>query len=148
MNETELAAVNALEMTQLDLSIYTYTVHFDRAATFIMSRVLTKYQTNHAVGGNPIQASVAATVRAYYGVSGATNRSNDAKELLDAVVKGIYWATHPVNEALLLPSVIHNTKIEDAYVPRDGPAPQYLLTEEYFDIRACYSTKSCDNMCA
>lgn len=136
MNETELAAVDNMDLTPLDLSIYTNTVHFDRAATFIMSRVHTKYQTNHAVGGNPIQASVAASVRAYYEVSGATSRSNDAKELLDAVVKGIYWATHPVNEALLLPSVIRNTRIDGAYVPRDGPAPQYLPTEEYFDIRA------------
>ncbi|KAI6245263.1 hypothetical protein HI914_06759 [Erysiphe necator] len=136
MNETELAAVAAIELTPLDLSVYTNTVHFDRAATFIMSRVHTKYQTNHAVGGTAIQASIAATVRAYYGVSNATNRSNDAKELLEAVVKGIYWATHPVNEALLLPAEIRNTKIEAAYVPREGPAPQYLPSEEYFDIRA------------
>ncbi|KAI6251193.1 hypothetical protein HI914_00427 [Erysiphe necator] len=136
MNEAELAAVTAIELTPLDQSVYTNTVHFDRAATFIMSRVHTKYQTNHAVGGNPIQASIAATVRAYYGVSSATNRSDDAKEHLEAVVKGIYWVTHPVNEALLLPAVIRNTKIEAAYVPREGPAPQYLPSEEYFDIRA------------
>ncbi|KAI6244784.1 hypothetical protein HI914_07103, partial [Erysiphe necator] len=82
MNETELAAVAAIELTPLDHSV------------------------------------------------------NYAKELLEAVVKGIYWVTHPVNEALLLPAVIRNTKIEAAYVPREGPAPQYLPSEEYFDILA------------
>ncbi|KAI6249787.1 hypothetical protein HI914_01875 [Erysiphe necator] len=136
MTDVEVAAVNNMEITPLDLSIYTNTVHFDRAATFIVSRVHTKYQTKHVVGGSPIQASIAASIRAYYGVSANTGKNTDAKELLDAVVKGVYWATHPINEALLLPSVIRNTRIEGAYVPRNGPEPQYLPTVEYFDIRA------------
>lgn len=136
MTETEKRLTREYAITADDRDLFTNTMHFDRAATFLMSRVHTKYQTNHAVGGNPVQASIAASIRAYYGLTPGMAKTSEGQMLMAAVVRGIYWCTHPANEALLLPSVIKNTKIKGAYVPRAGPLPCYLPAEEYFDIRA------------
>lgn len=71
----------------------------------------------------------------YYCLTPTVAKGGEGKALMDAVVRGIYWATHPVNEALLLPSVVRNTHIHGAYIPKASLPPEYLPKEEYFDIR-------------
>ncbi|POS85196.1 hypothetical protein EPUL_003123, partial [Erysiphe pulchra] len=48
MTDTEKKTVANSTITADDTAIYNNTMHFDRAATFIMSRVHTKYLANHA----------------------------------------------------------------------------------------------------
>lgn len=108
----------------------------NRAATFILARMHTKYQTNHAIGGTPMQASMASSVRAFYSVSPTAARSAGASAQIKAISDILYWAVHPANETLLLPTVIRNTKITSTEVHRNGPVPELLMVEEYFEIRA------------
>jgi hypothetical protein len=108
----------------------------NRAATFILARMHTKYQTNHAIGGTPMQASVASAVRAFYSVSPGSARSPSAREQVSCISDCLYWAVHPANETLLIPTVIANSKIEHSTIHHYGPAPSLLAVEEYFQIRA------------
>jgi hypothetical protein len=108
----------------------------NRAATFILARMHTKYQTNHAIGGSPMQASMASSVRAFYQVSAGTAEQAAAKEKVDYIAKCLYWALHPLNETLLIPAVIQNSRITESSVHKFGPKPTTIATEEYFNIRA------------
>lgn len=108
----------------------------NRAATFILARMHTKYQTNHALGGTPMQASMASSVRAFYQVSPSAARSVQAQSQIRAIYEAIYWAVHPANETLLIPCVIQNTQIDKCRIHMHGPEPQFLAVEEYFQIRA------------
>jgi len=108
----------------------------NRAATFILARMHTKYQTNHAIGGSPMQASMASSVRAFYQVSAGTAEQAAAKEKVDHIAKCLYWALHPLNETLLIPAVIQNSRIKQSSVHKLGPKPTTIATEEYFNIRA------------
>jgi len=106
----------------------------NRAATFIMARMHTKYQTNHVVGGTPMQASIASAAKAFYQVGVA--KSTEAQQRARAVAAVLHWALHPLNECLLIPLVIRNSRIASASVHRNGPEPIELALDEYFDIRA------------
>lgn len=106
----------------------------NRAATFIAARMHTKYQTNHVVGGTPMQASIAAAAKAFYGIGVA--RSTEAQQKSRAVAAVLHWALHPLNEKLLIPLVIKNSRISEASVHARGPNPVELVLDEYFDIRS------------
>jgi hypothetical protein len=108
----------------------------NRAATFILARMHTKYQTNHAIGGTPMQASMASSVRAFYQVSEAEKSPQPTKDKTRFIASALYWALHPLNETLLIPHVIKNSKITSTLVHSDGPIPTPLVVEEYFNIRA------------
>lgn len=110
------------------------TERINRAATFIAARMHTKYQTNHVVGGTPMQASMASAAKAFYQVG--VGKSTEAIQRAKAVAAVMHWALHPLNETLLIPLVIHNSRIQRSYVHREGPEPQELALDEYFDIRA------------
>lgn len=108
----------------------------NRAATYLLARMHTKYQTNHAIGGNPMQASMASAVRAHFGLSPSNTRENSKKQQLEFLATCLYWSTHPANECLLIPMVIQNTKINTATVHAHGPEPITVVVDEYFQIRA------------
>jgi len=108
----------------------------NRAATFILARMHTKYQTNHVLGGSPMQASVASAVRAFYGISPGVDRDATARAKCDAVANMLHWALHPANERLLIPAVIDGSFITSARVHAHGPKVTALGKEEYFAIRA------------
>jgi hypothetical protein len=134
---TQASAAQMIAMRQLNEELATDVITKDRinrAATFILARMHTKYQTNHVVGGNPMQASMLSAARAYYEVSSASNV--EARSRMNAVAGALHWVTHPLNERLLIPCVIKNSHITKAFVPSSGPTPQILQVEEYFHIRA------------
>jgi len=108
----------------------------NRAATFILARMHTKYQTNHAIGGTPMQASIASSVRAFYGVSPSSAKSASAQAQVQVISDCLYWAVHPANETLLIPAVIQNSKITKTPIHANGPRPEMMAVEEYFQIRA------------
>jgi len=106
----------------------------NRAATYIGARMHTKYQTNHVTGGFPMQASMASVTKAFYGIG--VSKSNEAIQRSRAVSAVLHWALHPLNECLLIPLVVRNSRIDYAYVHANGPEPEEILLDEYFDIRA------------
>lgn len=106
----------------------------NRAATYIGARMHTKYQTNHVTGGYPMQASMASVTKAFYGIGVA--KSNEAVQKSRAISAVLHWALHPLNECLLIPLVIRHSRIEVAYVHSEGPTPEEISLDEYFDIRA------------
>jgi len=108
----------------------------NRAATFILARMHTKYQTNHAIGGTPMQASMASAVRAFYGISPSSAKAASAVETVRLISDCMYWALHPANETLLIPSVIANTRITTTHIATHGPPVSLIPVEEYFQIRA------------
>jgi hypothetical protein len=108
----------------------------NRAATLVLARMHTKYQTNHAIGGNPMQASMASSVRAFYAVSGDSVKTAGGLAKANYITKTLYWSLHPLNETLLIPAVIQNSKITHSMVHKRGPVPTSVATEEYFSIRA------------
>jgi len=127
--QTAVAAVATTHHAE-DLTVE----QFNRAATFLAARMHTKYQTNHVLGGNPMQASMAATVRAFYQIGTATTAA--ARKRKDFVASCLHWALHPANETLLIPLVINNTYIAHSQVPIAGPAPRTVVMDEYFQIRS------------
>jgi hypothetical protein len=134
--EKEKAEIGKVEVAEGYMTDVLNPNRLNRAATFILARMHTKYQTNHAIGGTPMQASMASSVRAFYGVSPSSARSAGAKAQVKVIADILYWATHPANETLLMPSVIRNTRISSTWVHKLGPAPELLVVEEYFEIRA------------
>jgi len=130
----EITAVDAIAITANDGKEMLKMENINRAATFIIARMHTKYQTNHVLGGNPMQASMASSVRAFYGLGVA--KSNEARAKHDAIASALHWALHPANERLLIPQVMMDTHIDSAEVPQDGPKPVVIALEEYFNIRA------------
>jgi hypothetical protein len=107
---------------------------FNRAATFIMARMHTKYQTNHVLGGFPLQASMASAVRAFYGIGIA--KTAEATARMRCIADVLHWALHPFNERLLIPAIIAGSHIDSAFVHTQGPEPQLVALEEYFAIRS------------
>jgi len=133
-NETE--AINEYNVED-DLAERVVNVEaLNRAATFILARMHTKYQTNHVLGGSPMQASMASAVRAYYSISHSPSADNSTKARLNAYATALHWALHPANERLLIPAVISNSKIISAYAHTEGPEIVALGKEEYFTIRS------------
>lgn len=108
----------------------------NRAATFVMARMHTKYQTNHAIGGSPMQASMASAVRAFYGITPSKALTGIAKTKCESIASLLHWALHPANERLLIPVVLRNTQITTAYVHTDGPEVTLVGLEEYFQLRS------------
>jgi len=132
--EKNAVASAALPDGMIDNILNTETLN--RAATFILARMHTKYQTNHVLGGRPMQASMASAVRAFYGVSPGVDRDNTSKEKASAIATMLHWALHPANERLLIPAVIDGSFIDTAYAHKMGPKVTALGKEEYFSIRA------------
>lgn len=132
----EKKAIDALVIPETARSEIINVNRLNRAATFILARMHTKYQTNHAIGGTPMQASIASSVRAFYGVSPSSARSPSATALVSTISDCLYWAVHPANETLLIPAVIENTGITKTEVHANGPEVTFLAVEEYFAIRA------------
>jgi len=108
----------------------------NRAATFILARMHTKYQTNHVLGGSPMQASMASSVRAFYSIGSSGNMDTSTRARLNAYATCLHWALHPANERLLIPAVINDSKINKAYAHTNGPEVTAMGKEEYFTIRA------------
>lgn len=133
---TEKKAIEALQIPEATRSEIINVNRLNRAATFILARMHTKYQTNHAIGGTPMQASIASSVRAFYGVSPSSARSPAAMALVSVIADCLYWAVHPANETLLIPAVIQNTGITRTEVHFHGPEVTFMAVEEYFAIRA------------
>jgi hypothetical protein len=133
---TELDAIRAITVTPDEVKTVLNTEVINRAATFILARMHTKYQTNHVLGGSPMQASMASAVRAFYNVNPSTARADAARARVDAIAKTLHWALHPANERLLIPAVINNSKITKAKVHKNGPPISVIGKEEYFAIRA------------
>ncbi|RKF72457.1 putative effector protein [Golovinomyces cichoracearum] len=136
ITEGERLAIESLEVPNDILGVATSSDKLNRAATFTFSRIHTKYQTNHAVGGNPAQGSIASSIRAFYGISSTAYRDTNRKQLIEAITKVINWATHPVHERLLLPLVIKGTGIKTANVHANGTEPNSIPLEEFFSIRS------------
>ncbi|POS86977.1 hypothetical protein EPUL_001547 [Erysiphe pulchra] len=132
---------NALqfELTDTQKEIYKKSFFTERGCTFIIARIYTNYQTNHAIGGNPIQASMASAVNSYYNVSHASARSVSDKNKLEAITKVIYWATHPVDEApaLLIPARQIKSLCADLgyavrkLLPKTGVGKSSIMSREY-----------------
>jgi len=129
------AAVN-VAFTEEQYGSILNTEVINRAATFILARMHTKYQTNHVLGGSPMQASMASSVRAFYSVSASGSGDVATKAKLKAYATCLHWALHPANERLLIPAVINNSKITTALGHYEGPEVVAMSKEEYFTIRA------------
>jgi hypothetical protein len=108
----------------------------NRAGTFILARMHTKYQTNHAIGGMPVSASIASAIKAFYGLTAGALKQEAAKKRMKTITDVLYWAVHPANETLLIPSVIANSHIKETRVHTNGPVVRLMDTEEYFNIRS------------
>jgi len=134
-HDEHLAAVN-VAFTEEQYGAVLNTGVINRAATFILARMHTKYQTNHVLGGSPMQASMASSVRAFYSVSTSGPSDVATKAKLNAYATCLHWALHPANERLLIPAVINNSKITTALGHYNGPEVVALSKEEYFTIRA------------
>jgi hypothetical protein len=132
----EAAQISKIEISDATQADIVSVSRLNRAATFILARMHTKYQTNHAIGGTPMQASMASSVRAFYSVSPSSARSAQATAQVTAIADCIYWAVHPANETLLIPAVIQNSMIDSSLVHAHGPEPTMMAVEEYFQIRA------------
>lgn len=131
--------VEQVEITEVDLPDTATVLSVDRlnrAATFIAARMHTKYQTNHVTGGSPMQASMASASRAYYGMVTDRARNEAARQKSDALLKVLHWALHPLNERLLIPTVIQKTRMTVAHVPKGGPIPVALVLDDYFNVRS------------
>jgi len=132
----EKAAIGKVVITDEFQADVVSVTRLNRAATFILARMHTKYQTNHAIGGTPMQASMASAVRAFYNISPGSTRSAAAQAQMNCISDCIYWAVHPANETLLIPAVIQNSQIDSTVLHAEGPKPTMLAVEEYFQIRA------------
>jgi len=133
--DEHIAAVN-VAFTEEQYGSILNTEVINRAATFILARMHTKYQTNHVLGGSPMQASMASSVRAFYSVNTSGPQDVATKAKLGAYATCLHWALHPANERLLIPAVINNSKITTAVGHYNGPEVVALSKEEYFTIRA------------
>jgi len=136
--ESTLASTEQVTAARLiptaDHEDYLNPTTLNRAATFIAARCHTKYQTNHAIGGSQGSASMGAAIRAFYEIPATASASQNARRT--AIASAIYWAVHPVNEALLIPTVLRGTKMFQARVPSGGPKPTTLMMDEFFQLRA------------
>lgn len=117
-----------------DLDEYVNVNTLNRAATWIMARMHTKYQTNHVLGGNPMQASMASVARALLGIQDIRTAEN--RNRYEATAAAMHWVLHPLNEQLLMPLAIRYTRMTEAEVPSGGPNPEPIELDEYFQIRA------------
>jgi len=134
--EAERKVILGLPATDDEIDEVITLERLNRAGTFLLARMHTKYQTNHAIGGSPISASVASAVKAFYGITAAAVRQDAAKKRLKTITDVLYWAVHPANETLLIPSVIKNSQIKSTTVHAEGPRITMMDTEEYFAIRS------------
>jgi len=132
----EDTAARAIQIDDSEAATILNVEALNRAATFILARMHTKYQTNHVLGGTPMQASMASAVRAFYSISSAGTPDNSVKARLSAYAACLHWALHPANERLLIPLVINNSQISTAYIHKNGPEVTMLEKEEYFTIRS------------
>jgi len=122
------------ELTADDMDVFVNVATLNRAATWIMARMHTKYQTNHVLGGTPMQASMASVARALLGIG--ETRTTEARNRYEATASALHWVLHPLNEQLLIPVAIVKTHIRHAMTPIGGPPPVTMMVDEYFQIRA------------
>lgn len=134
--DPERKVISALSATEDEIDEIITLERLNRAGTFLLARMHTKYQTNHAIGGSPISASVASAVKAFYGITAGAVRQDAAKKRLKTITDVLYWAVHPANETLLIPAVIKNSRIKSTMVHAEGPRIVMMDTEEYFAIRS------------
>jgi hypothetical protein len=124
----------AASIDATDIEEFVNVTTLNRAATWIMARMHTKYQTNHVLGGSPMQASMASVARALLNLT--EPRTQDSRSRYHATSSALHWVLHPLNEQLLIPLAIHRTGMQQAEVASAGPAPEVMELDEYFEIRA------------
>jgi len=141
----ELTAIQAIQVTDTDRAVLVSAEQMNRAATFIMARAHTKYQTNHAVGGSPAQGSMGATLRWAYDISVLQSSNVTTTAKARAATSAVYWALHPLNEPATIPFIVEGSKITSAKFHTAGPPPVIPVADEFFRIRRKVAPASAHN---
>ncbi|RKF58011.1 putative effector protein [Erysiphe neolycopersici] len=115
MNESQKKEITKTIVIDADYEAIMNSERFSQASTFIFAKVF-NYQTNHAIGGNPMQASMAATVGTFHDVRWPKSLVIEKKNLLQLITTCIYWELRPANEAILISLVIKDSRMIHAHV--------------------------------
>ncbi|RKF61379.1 putative effector protein [Erysiphe neolycopersici] len=123
--DAEREAIRTTAATQAELDEIFGLDQLKRVSEFITARIDTKYRSNHGLGGTSPQNSFPDELKKLFDLRYSDPRMKIIKEV-------IYWSTRPLNETLLIPYIVLNSKITKTRVHTEGFIPSNKTIEEHF----------------